>query len=1738
MALEFDPPKDRAAAAAPVPDESWLDRASALLLSCDGDCALLRLTGDDGRTFLAARTSWANDGRCRRMDHEFSLAPLMGEDWALVPAGLLRTREGPVLLYPDRGGQPLSALCRPPIALFLDIAAQAARALAEAHRRQLVHGDVQPRVLMLDPDGRVRLTAFRHGLPAGEHGRMPTAHTAPEAVGPEGQCGDERSDLYSLGITLFELLTGSLPLTATSTAEWLHAHMAVQPPPPSTLRADVPPLLDALILKLTAKAPDARYQSAATLADDLTRCLREWTAHQRIPAFELARRDRIRRLTPPDGIMGRQREQALLRMALDRASASTSDCASGSWAGEVVFIGGAPGSGKTALAVDVMRRGLPSGTTVATGKVDQYQLAIPYAPVVQALRGLAMSLVAGPSAELEEQRAALAGRLEAQLPLFLHLLPEFEPVMGPPSHRLDGSSSQQPLQVQRILIGALQAFAGPSTPALLFLDDVQWADDATLAFVCAVAEARPPGLMLVAAYRDNLADMPPRFRTFLADLREGAGPAKQPATWIDLLPIDRDATAALVAAVLSEPVERSADLADAILEKSGGNPLHILQLLRTLVDEQVLRYDRDRSIWSWDPGGVAQRRGSDTVVDLLIARLHRLPADSREALRLLACVGGGADETLLAVVAVLPDGAVQPALAAAGAAGLVVRGDTGVWTFVHDRVQEATYSLTPNDARPALHAAIASSMLTLWPERRPDEVFRIAAQIELSMGAPLTRDQADAYALVLVDAAEHAVAAAARDRALTYLAGADRILGEERWTESYPTAWRSAVLATECLLATGDTARAGRAIDGLFDHAAGAIDKAGAHRLKAALLTVASDFCNAVRVALDGLRLLGIDLPTDPPPEALDATYQSIKRGLNGRPVASLVDLPPMDDPRIEAAMALLTALEAAFFYPATNLLHLHFAVMVDLTLKHGVTAASAQGMAWFGVSLATVYDKYEEGFAFASTALALVNRNGFERYRTPTLVALDQVSPWTQPLSYALARAREAKEAGNQSAELRMLCYSCNHIVSDLLAMGEPLPLVREETDPLLAIARNAGFDDIVDLVTAQREYVLSMQEGPQHAVGSWEAAFLAPVAAPSRMPMMALYFWTYVLRGQAALHHRDMAAARTSFAAATTMIWAAPAHIAVAELAFYSALLHTQDPGQDPGQDPAGGETARAEVERCRRRLALWADQNPLTFRNKLALVDAETARLDGDAVRAMKLYDEAAAAATAAGFPHEQALAHELAGRHALALDLGYVARDQLRLAAAGYRRWGALAKVRGLEAEFPFLIVDAPGGEPTPQRRLEDLDLELVLTTAHALSEEIVLDRLVERLMVNMIIHAGARRGSLLLVRDGEPRVAATAAVVNSDIVVRLDGGMQDGDRPADALVPPCILHTVLRTRRAMTSGDARAEGGFRPPAGAAGAVPAGSFLCQPLIKQGRLVGVLYLENDLAPDVFTPRKAAMMEVLAPQAANALEAARLYTDLMAENRRRQETETALRAARADLARVSHMTVLTELAASIAHEINQPLAGIVSSAGAGLRWLKAPEPDMAEALSNLENIRAAGLRVADILRALRALAKQAPLALEPLLIDPLVEDVLTLTGDEIGKKGVHLTARLDTGGVRVLGDRTQLQQVVLNLVTNALDAMAGANGGRNLRIESRVQGDTVAVSVVDSGGGIAPDILARIFDPFFTTKESGMGMGLSICRSIITVHGGTLRAEPAAGGSRFTFTLPTTAQKATAWA
>ncbi len=1690
-----------------LPSHNGLDRIdgswwSGLSITAEGS--------EDGIDIHRGREPDGRTWRILSAAHDTPAAARLGREAALVghlDAGIAELpqkigyRERIILVYPARDSETLAEIASAtmPLGGFIDLALAAARSLARLHALGIVHGGLHPSRLLVEGAGSLRFAAFGRSraaaLPAPEgpstFSSDDIAYAAPEQARRQNPGCDVRSDLYALGVVLYEAVTGSLPLRADTTAAWLHAHVAIDPPPPSTLRAEIPAGLDAILLKLIAKDPEDRYQSAESLAADLGHARASLARTGTIDAFVLARGDISPRASLSRRLFGRGHELADLVAALGRVRQSGRM--------EAVFIAGEAGMGKSAL-VEQLTRILPAADLQFTiGKSDLLQKGIPYAPFRAALGTLMARILSENTAALRATQARLIADLAGYGRLLVDLVPEAAFLLDDGVPLPDVSATLAQVRIGRVILQAAAAIARPDAPLVLFLDDLQWIDDASLGVIRSFLNEAPPHVLLIGSYREEeLADRPD-----LIALLSGARSGPVPVQEIRLQPLSLADTAELLSSALASPPSDVASLADSIHRKTQGNAFYVRQLLQKLVDEKVVTFDTEQQRWGWDAALLGQQ---GSIGEFMLHRLDALPDEQREFLRQLACAGGRCSTALLGRLL----GQTQHDLDAVAGhlmeAGLLTRQQADYAT-AHDRVLEAAYALTSEPDRPTAHGAIARQLIEIHGDDNADFAFDIASQIERGEQSPLSEAERLSFVRVLRTAARRARSAGAIPRAASYLQMA-RAMMRPGWRDSHHRLFLEVeLLHCDCLIAASAADEALRAIDELLEGSIQPLDRAEALRLKTIAHTLRSDYRRAIDAALAGLQLLGIDLERSPDPDQLRRAYLACRAKLDRRTMAALTALPEMRDAASRSALALLSTLIASAFVEG-ELRFLHVIKIVELTLEHGMTPESAYGLAWFGVFSAHHYEAYEDGAAYALAAATIARRDGYEAQRTAVLLALDQVVVWTRPLGFALARAREAVEVGQAAGDLGVACYARNHIASDLLVLGHPLGATRAEIEEGLLWTRQINYRDIEHILTAQLSLVDALVSG------GYDAARLVPAEQIVSIPTQ---FWVHHYAGVIAFMFGDFDSAVRSLTEARHLIGAVPAHIDGAGCRFFLALAHARAPGASI--DP---QAAIRKMAEARARFAGWNSLNPETFASKHLLLEAEAARLAGDGLAAQKLYEQAAEAASAAGFVHEQALAYELAGRLLADEGLGIPAQSYILAAIRLYRRWGADGKVAHLLRDFP-LIKEESGLASLAHEGQSALDLAAMTKSAQALAEEVGLEAVIRTLMKEMLIHAGAQTGLLLLLRDEEPLIEAAARVEHQAVTVDIRTAP-----PTESDLPLSVLNTVMRTRKAVVFADAFTE---LPQLRMSGPDERGvrSLLCMPLLKRGMLVGILYLENSLAANIFTPDRTAMLEVLAPQAAISLDTARLYRDLVDENTRRAEAEISLREARAELSRNSQMTAMGSFAASIAHEINQPLASVVANADATIRWLNRAEPDLGEAMAGLESIRAAGLRAAGIVKSLRSLAKRAPATFSLVRLEEVVEEVLRLTAKDMDAHGVVLVRQMGATEGVVLGDPVQLQQVVFNLITNAIHAMdRNAAGQKRLRVETAHEGASVRLRIGDNGRGIAADVLDRIFEPFFTTKESGMGVGLAICRSIIEAHGGKIEAKSRIGeGSDFHVTL-----------
>ncbi|WP_425374426.1 AAA family ATPase [Mesorhizobium kowhaii] len=1466
-----------------------------------GEFALYRGSGDglDPILLVAPIGEYSARESVKRLEHEHELKAELNPDWAVRPVDLSRHEGRTALVLEDPGGEPLDQTLGQPmdVTQFLRIAIPLAAAVGQVHVRGLIHKDIKPANILVDSaSGGVWLTGFgiASRLPRERQAPAPPeviagtlAYMAPEQTGRMNRSIDARSDLYALGVTLYEMLTGALPFTASDPMEWVHCHIARQPKPPRDWIAAIPEPLSAIVMKLLAKTAEDRYQTAAGLSVDLRTCLAQWQSHRRIEPFPLGVSDVSDRLVTPETLYGREHEIGTLLGAFDRVVANGTT--------ELVLVSGYAGIGKSSLVNELQKALVPPRGGFASGKFDQYKRDIPYATLAQAFRSLVRPVLGESETELGRWRDSLSEALGPNGQLIVNLVPELELVIGkqPPVADLPPQDAHNRFQL--VFRRFLSVFARAEHPLALFLDDLQWLDAATLDLLeHLVTHTEVRHLLLVGAYRDNeVGPAHPLIRT-LDRIREAGARIEE----IVLTPLELDDIGRLVTdAVHCEP-QRARPLAQLVHEKTSGNPFFAIQFLTALNEDGLLVFDPVGPAWQWNINRMQARSYTDNVADLLVEKMKRLSLPTQEAMKQFACIGNASDVGTLALVCEKTEEAVHAALWEAVYVGLVLRQESA-YSFLHDRIQQAAYSLIPQERRADVHLRIGRALLaSMTADQLVENLFDVANQF--GRGAARLIDQNEKAQVAAIDlrAGRKAKASAAYASARVYLAAGMALLDESDWGSRYELTFSLWLERAECDVLSGGFETAEQLIAELMRRSVSKVDRAAVYVLNVSLCTARSETAHAVDSALSGLRLLDIDLPAHPAWEQVQAEYESVWQTLDGRPIESLIDLPPMTNPELQAAMRVLSALTPAAYFTDLHLYCLIACRMAKLGMQHGISDASPLGYALLGQILGPLFHRYPDAHRFASLACALVDKRGFIAARAKVYETAGIAALWTQPIGTAIdfmsATFRTAIEAG----DLTYACFSMVESITDFLLRNDPLDAVWRETEKSLHFVRKARFQDVAAVIVSQQRFIATMQ-GRTASFSTFsdeqfdETAFEAQLVG-TLTPTTVCFYW--ILKLKARFLSGDYAEALASADKAKALLWASAIHIQRLDYFYYSALtVAACYENGSANQQQEWREVLTAHQEQLRE----WAENYPPTFADKQMLVSAEITRLEGRDADAMRLYEQAIQSARENGFVQNEGLAQELAARFYAARGFERFAHVCLRDARHCYLRWGALGKVKQLEDHYPHLQE-----EGTPASRaatigapVAQLDVETAVKASQAVSGEIELDKLIETLMTITLEHAGAERGLLILLRGDEPQIVAEAITSNGRIEVSVRE-MAVGP----VALPLSALHYVLRTRERVVLDDASVRNLYSDDQYVRQKHPR-SVLCLPVVKQTKLVGALYLENNLTPYAFTSSRVAVLELLASQAAISLENARLYSE-------RKRAEEELRRSEAYLAEAQRLS------------------------------------------------------------------------------------------------------------------------------------------------------------------------------------------------------------------------------------
>ena len=1422
----------------------------------------------------------------KKIDNEYSLRDDLSTTWAVRPLALSQCNGQKALVLEDPGGQPLQSLMQGPMETpqFLRIATGLASALSQLHKRKLIHKDVKPsNVFVESRTGLVWLTGFgiASRIPRERQSPQPPefisgtlGYMAPEQTGRMNRSIDSRSDLYALGVTLYEMLTGSLPFTASDPMELIHSHIARQPVPPHERVKTVPRFVSAIVMKLINKAPEERYQTASGAESDFRRCLEQWLADGSISEFSLGEHDAPDHLVIPERLYGRAREIDLLLGEFERVVAGNGP--------RFVLVSGYSGIGKSAFVNELHKPLILPRGFFASGKFDQYKRDIPYATLAKAFQGLIRPLLSKSEEQLSKWRDALHEALDPNGQLVVELVPELKLIIGeqPVVPELPARDAQN--RFHRVFGRFVNVFARQEHPLALFLDDLQWLDAATLDFLeDLLTQPDAKHLLLIGAYRENEVDSAHPLMRKLEAMRR-AGVTLQD---IVLAPLTGDDLKQLVAHSLHcEPDEVRA-LAELVHEKTTGNPFFAIQFISELADEGLLAFDHGGGRWTWDLGRIRAKNYTDNVVDLLVAKLNRMPTSTQNALKQLACLGNSADFDVLERAYQNSPEEVDRQLWEAVLAGLVFRSEES-YRFLHDRVQEAAYSLIPLQLRGETHLRIGRLLVAQTPpEELEEEIFEIV--IQLNRGSDLITlagDRARVAELNLI-AARRAKSSAAYASALSYLTVARGLVSERVWVDSFDLAFSIESLLAECELLTGNLAAAEDRLSTLAQYAKTRHHLAVVTRLQLTVYTALDRSDRGVEVCLEYLRRDGNPWPLHPTIDEVRGEYERIWALVGTRRIEDFLDLPLMTDPGVLDAVDVLAEVVTPAVFFDEKLSSFLLCRMVLLSLEHGNTDASSFAYVWFAVVARSAFGNYKDAFRFGRLGYELVEKRGLRTYEARTLMSFGNlVIPTASHALEGRDMVRRAFDAAYRNGDLTFAAYSWNQLLTNLLAVGDSLAEALTEGEKGFAFAEKARFGLVVDLLTAQLQLIRTLR-GLTAKFGCFDDEHFNELEFERHLasnPVLAdPEFGYWALKVQARYLSRDYDSAVHASAKAEPLLWSAPSLLEPSAFRFYSALSHAA------AWDSASPDEKQKHLEALaahHKQLEIWAEHCPGNFENRAALVGAEIARIEDRVLDAEGLYEKAIRSAHANGFIHNEAVAYEVAARFYSARGFDKIADTYLREARYSYLRWGADGKVRQLDQLYPQLRKEEPtrGTMSTIVAPPEVLDLATVIKVSQAVSGEIVLEKLIERIMRAAIEHAGAERGLLILARGDELQIVAEATTGGNDVTVHLRDASE-----IEAMFPESVVRYVLRSRKDVILDDASAGNPF---SGDAYFVQRGtrSIVCLPLINQGRLNGVIFLENNLTAHAFTADRITVLKVLVSQAAISLENTRLYRDL--ENREKK--------------------------------------------------------------------------------------------------------------------------------------------------------------------------------------------------------------------------------------------------------
>ncbi|MBD2213668.1 AAA family ATPase [Nostoc linckia FACHB-104] len=1691
-----------------------------------------------------------------QLRHEYQILQSLNIAGIVKPLALENYQNGLALILTDFAGEPLKNFLNIQnfdLIKFLNIAIQLAIILSDLHQNNIIHKDIKPQNILINPQtGQVKIIDFSISSCLSSETQNPSdpnflegtlAYMSPEQTGRMNRAIDYRTDFYSLGVTFYEMLTGQLPFQVNDSLELVHFHIAKTPVSPQEINSNIPPVLGDIVMKLLAKTAEDRYQNALGIKADLEECIRQLQATGQIVDFNIGQLDLSSQFLIPQKLYGREAEVAMLINAFERVSLGAT---------EIMLVSGYSGIGKSCLVNEVHKPIVRQRGYFISGKFDQFKRNIPYASLIQAFQELIRQLLTESSEQIADWQAKLLAALGNNGQIIIDVIPDVERIIGtqPEVPQLGSTESQN--RFNRLFLQFIHVFCQAEHPLVIFLDDLQWADAASLKLIQFLAsDPDSQYLLLIGAYRDNEVHATHPLILTLEETQKSGVVVNN----IVLQPLQIAHINQLVSDTLHSNLNKSSSLAELLYGKTQGNPFFLTQILKSLYQENQILFNYTEACWQWNIEVIRDIEITDNVVELMVSQIQKLSLTTQKVVKLAACIGDkfnldvlsivnekSASETVRDLWESLQKGLILP-LSQTYAVSLFLNEQQHEniptdFKFLHDRVQQAAYSLIPTADRKQTHLQIGQLLVAHTSETEiEDNIFEIVNQLNIGAELIIQQSQKDELAKLNLIAGAKAKVATAYETAVQYLLLGIELLAADSWTNQYELTLNLYVEAVETLYLNTNFEQAGKLADVVLQKATHLLDRMKVYSLNIQFYIAQNQMLKAIETGVQVLEMLGVPLSLTP--------NEGGKVPILPR-LEDLESFPTLTDPYKLAALRLLMNLAPAAYMSNNPIFLSILLTQVNLCIEHGHSPLAAFAYALYAVYLSGV-GELDSAYHSGKLGLKLLEQFNARELKAKIYgLFYPHASVWKEHIRVTLAPLQEAIQSALETGDMPWAGYNTFYYCDHLLFVGEPLELVAQKQAQYFASLQNRKQYLESDYFNVWRRLVLKLlaqaeEQYTLHGEQINDAEFLQSlIAINNHMCIFAAYLANAIFCYFAQDYSQSIQNAATAekYAGGVLGMTINGQHNFYYSLALLAQFSHLSEAEQ---------KQALLKVAANQKSIQNWAFHAPANYQHKYDLVSAEKARVLGQYLDAMELYDQAIKRSKEQGYIQEAALSAELAAEFYFSLGRENLARDYVTQAYYAYIQWGANIKVRNLEARYPQIfsqILRSRSNQQDINRTISSttagssssLDIGTVMKAAQVLSGEIILDKLLAKLMHIVLENAGAETGLLILDDSGQLVIKSRGSVGTDKIDIQHSTPIESSQQ-----LPISLINYVARTQESLVLNDANNHSLFTNDNYIIEHQPK-SILCTPIVHQGKLIGILYLENNLTTGAFTPQRLEVLQLLSSQAAISIENARLYHDLEEYNRtlevRVEERTLELQGKnlqlqqeirdrqRAEEVAENANRAKSQFLASMSHELRTPLNGILGYAQI-LNKNKGLTPDQKNGINIIHQCGEHLLTlINDILDLSKIEAGKLELYPKEFSLPEFLESIVKICCIRSEQKGIALVYhQLSVLPKVVRADEKRLRQVLINLLSNAVKFTEKGT----VRFQVGYHAEKLRFQVEDTGIGIAEEQLEEIFLPFKqvgedSRKTEGTGLGLAISCQLVEMMGGELKVKSTLGkGSVF---------------